>query len=154
MKNSLKSEYEACINMRIAESQIQWERYNAMLVINTIFIGLVGFTYSTDFEIPLIIKQILSPLGIILCLLWLQMTKRGFMWTTFWTEKAREIEEKYGNKQQINPFIEGKKHKDANEVTFNTRMSSYSIIVMFIIIYLLIFINNILPYICDLCRNK
>lgn len=60
MKQELKSEYDICVNMRIAESQIQWERYNAILVVNTIFIGLIGFTFSKEFNVPVLVKQLLS----------------------------------------------------------------------------------------------
>ena len=154
MKNNSKSEYDVCVNMRIAESEIQWERYNAMLVVNTIFIALIGLTFNPESVVPILVKQILPPMGIVLCLLWFQMTKRGFMWTKFWTDLARIIEEKYGNKNQINPFIEGLIHKAKNKTVINTKNASYFIICIFIGIYLIIFINNIIPYICCLCRIK
>ena len=104
------SEYKTSVNMRISEAQIQWERFNAMLVINTIFIGLIGFTFSNDFKIPIIIQKFIPLIGIFLCILWYRMTARGFMWTRFWTKEARKIEEKYCIKNQIKPFVDGKKH--------------------------------------------
>ena len=137
--------------MRIAESQIQWERYNAILVVNTIFLALIGFTFNSNSVVPIVVKQILPPLGIILCWLWFQVTKRGFMWTKFWTDLARTIEEKNGEKNQINPFMEGLIHKAKNETIINTQIASYLIIYIFISIYTVIFINNIIPYICCLC---
>ena len=146
MKNNHKSQYEACVNMRIAEGQIQWERYNAMLVINTIFMGFVGFTFSKEFNIPNLIKLTLPFLGILLCLLWLQMTQRGFMWVIFWTNKAREIEIFSGDKNSVRPFADGKKYKESHETTINTRFASYSIIAMFIGLYLLILFQNVRPY--------
>ncbi len=146
MKDNQKSEYEISVNMRISESQIQWERFNAMLVINTILIGFIGFTYSTEFKIPIFIQLFLSPMGIVLSLLWMRMTNRGFMWTKFWTDEARIIEEK--NKEQIiKPFKEGKIHKETNEVLVNTQLASKIIIYMFIVFYLLFFINKLFPYI-------
>lgn len=48
MKNQ-SVQYNAAVNMRIAEAQIQWDRYSAMLVVNTIFIGFIGFTFSSEF---------------------------------------------------------------------------------------------------------
>jgi len=154
MKTNLVSEYEACVSMRIAESQIQWERYNAMLVVNTIFIGLIGFTFSSDFNFPILVKQVLSPLGIVLCLLWFQMTKRGFMWTKFWTDLARTIEEEHEIKNQINPFVEGLIHKSRHETILKTANASYLVIFIFVSIYLIIFANNMTSYIYDLCRMK
>lgn len=140
--------------MRIAESQIQWERYNAMLVVNTIFMTLIGLTLNPNSNVPILVKQILPPLGIILCLLWLQMTKRGFMWTKFWTDLARTIEDKHGHKNQINPFVEGLIHKIKNEAFINTKIASFIVIWIFIVIYLITLIDNIFPYLCNICRIK
>lgn len=148
MKNNLNAEYEASISMRISESQIQWERYNSMLVVNTIVIGLIGFT-GGEFRIPLLVKQTLPVIGILLCLLWSQMTKRGFMWTRFWTEEARKIEDITIVDNLIKPFNDGLMHKAYNESFFNTQRSSQVIIWIFIIFYLTIFIWNICPTICN-----
>lgn len=149
MKNNLSAEYEASVSMRISESQIQWERYNAMLVVNTIVMGLIGLT-SDDFKIPFFIKQILPIIGILLCFLWSQMTKRGFMWTRFWTEEARKIEDITKDDNLIKPFNDGLMHKSYNESFFNTQLSSQVIIGIFIILYLTIFIWNICPTICNI----
>lgn len=120
MAKDSDSVYQSAVNMRIAESQIQWARYSAILVVNTIFIGLLGFTYSKEFAIPIIIQQLLPLLGIVLCLLWFRMTKRGFMWVKFWTDMAREIEEKGGDRNRLKPFVKGLKHKNSSEVIINT----------------------------------
>ena len=154
MKKNSISEYEAAINMRNSEAQIQWERFNAMLVVNTIFMTLLGLSFVNENKIPPIIRHMLPILGIFLCILWNRMTGRGFMWTKFWITKARNIEEKFGSNNQINPIIDGYKYHLQHEETFNTRQASSLIIWIFIIIYLIIFMNNVIPYICGVCSLK
>lgn len=148
MKDNQKSEYEMSVNMRIAESQIQWERFNAMLVINTILIGFIGFTYSNEFKIPTIIQLFLPPMGIFLSILWMRMTNRGFMWTKFWTDEAKKIEEK-NREKIIKPFTDGKIYKEANKILINTQLSSKVIIYLFITFYLLFFVDKLFPYILN-----
>ncbi len=139
--------------MRIAESQVQWERFNAMLVVNTILIGLIGFASRQDSNIPTIIQILFLPMSIFICILWMKMTSRGFMWTKYWTDKARKIEEEYGDKMLVKPFIEGRKHKCDNEVVFNTQRSSELIIKIFIVLYASILIYRIVPYMSVLFRR-
>lgn len=150
MKNKIDC-YGACVNMRVSEAQIQWERFNAMLVINTIFIGLIGFTFSKDFNVPSPIKELLPLLGILLSILWYKVTKRGFMWTKFWTDEAREIEKENMSENKIRPFNEGLIHKIDNKAFLNTEWSSYFIIFIFLFLYLILFINNIILLINRFC---
>lgn len=147
MKNDAEPRYQASKDMRIAESQIQWERFSSMLIVNTIFIGLLGFTYSNEFEIPIIIQFLIPVLGIVLCLLWQRMTSRGFMWVKFWTDKAREIEKKNNGNHLINPFMEGKIFKEKNLVRINTQKAASIIIAMFIILYSVDLLIRAYPYI-------
>lgn len=44
--------YSSVLDLKNSEGEIQWNRYNAMLVVNTIFIGFIGFTYNKDFSFP------------------------------------------------------------------------------------------------------
>lgn len=105
--------YIAVLSLKASEGEIQWSRYNAMLVVNTIFIGFISFVYSKDFDFPLFFRIIFwmtSLLGIFLCHSWHKMTERGFKWTQFWMRKANELE---GNIDgEINPVKEGKKLRD------------------------------------------
>jgi hypothetical protein len=109
-----------------------------MLVVNTIFIGLIGFSYSNEFRIPVLVRQALPALGIILCFLWFQMTKRGFMWIKFWISEANKIEKKYKDKKDmINPVLDGDEYRKLSTEPFTTKPSAYLVIGIFLIIYLL-----------------
>ncbi|OGH10809.1 MAG: hypothetical protein A3B38_03860 [Candidatus Levybacteria bacterium RIFCSPLOWO2_01_FULL_36_13] len=150
MKNKIDC-YGASVSMRISEAQIQWERFNAMLVINTIFIGLIGFSFGKDFIVPTPIKEFLPLFGIFLCVLWFKVTRRGFMWTQFWTETARKIEEKDVDKNQIRPFNDGLIHKIENKTLLNTSISSYLIIAIFALIYFALLLITISTFLNNLC---
>ncbi len=136
--------YSSVLDLKNSEGEIQWNRYNAMLVVNTIFIGFIGFTYNKDFSFPWFFKIIfwLTPvLGLLLCHLWYKMTERGFMWSEFWMTKANEIENQINGK--INPIKEGKKLRDIIGAGA-TKNASFIIINVFALIYVLMLINNIL----------
>ncbi len=91
----LETKYNAALELHNSECQIQWNRFSAMLVANTILIGFMGFTYSKDFVFPLFIRLFLvaSPiLGIIICIWWYKVTMKGFAWIKFWIGQMNEIE--------------------------------------------------------------
>lgn len=136
--------YSSVLNLKNSEGEIQWNRYSAMLVVNTIFIGFIGFTYNKDFSFPWFFKIIfwlIPVLGLLLCHLWHKMTERGFMWSEFWMIKANKIEGQINGK--INPIKEGEELRNilGKGVTKN---ASFMIIGIFAFIYILMFINNII----------
>lgn len=134
--------YSSTIGLKCSEGEIQWNRYNAMLVANTIIIGLISFTFNRDFNFPVGFKVIfwLTPmLGLLLCKYWYQVTDRGFIWSHFWMKKANEIENQIEG--QINPVQEGENL--ANNIGFGvTKTVSFRIIYIFAAIYALMLINN------------
>ena len=139
-----RTKYSAALSLKNSEGEIQWNRYNAILLANTIIIGLFSFVLDNNLKLSFLLNIILwaTPLfGIYLCFVWFRMTARGFMWTKFWMDKAHDIEDQiYG---EINPVQEGKKVRDIIGQEY-TKKASLSIIVIFILIYILIFINNVL----------
>jgi len=143
---NLRTKYLGSLTLYTSEGQIQWSRYNAMLIVNTIFIAVIGFAFdlSPSQNLPFLIKYALpfTPLlGIIICLLWYRMTERGFIWMKHWIQKANNLETYIGN--DVNPIKDGKDLRD--RIGGNvTQGSSYWIIGIFVGIYLLIFIGNII----------
>lgn len=134
--------YSSVLNIKNSEGEIQWNRYNAMLLANTIFITLISFSNNNSSRIFIskIMFWIMPILGLVLCHLWRQMTERGFMWGRFWMKKANEIENQIGGK--INPIQEGKKLRDVIGAGV-TRNASFMIIKIFALIYVLMIIDNI-----------
>lgn len=135
--------YTAAIALKCSEGEIQWNRYNAMLIVNTIFIGLIGFTFGKDINISQIVRFIFwfTPIfGLLICESWYKMTERGFKWTQFWMEESNKIEQQFEG--QIDPVQEGKSLRDLIGHGI-TKSASLRIINIFKLIYVLIFIGNI-----------
>jgi hypothetical protein len=136
--------YSSVIDLKNAEGQIQWSRYNAMLVVNTIFLGFIGSSYNKDFYLPdflYFVLELLPVLGLILCLCWYKMTERGFIWTQFWMKEANKIEKEVirGN---VNPVLEGEELRDIIGSGI-TKKASFTVIGIFAFIYLLISLGNL-----------
>ncbi|MFH0773549.1 MAG: hypothetical protein V1922_04540 [bacterium] len=137
--------YSSVLDTKNSEGEIQWNRYNAILVANTIFISLFTFAASNTKQ-TLILKAtlwIMPILGIVLCILWHKMTERGFIWTNFWMQKANEIENQIDG--QINPIQEGEKLRNTIGEQGMTKKAASWIIIIFILIYVLMMVGNILP---------
>lgn len=137
--------YQEALSLFRSEGQIQWNRYGAMLIINTIFIGLIGFTYSKDFYFPIFFKilfRLIPLLGLFLCHLWHQMTERGFIWMEFWISKGRELEKQIGDRDGINPINDGNDFRSKIGANVTPNAASW-IIKVFALMYFLMLIGNV-----------
>lgn len=137
--------YQAALSLFASEGQIQWSRYNAMLVVNTILVGLI--TLNRDFNFPKFfqILFLLAPIfGFILCILWHRMTDRGFVWMNHWIYEANKLEDQF--KEQRNPIQNGEELR--SKIGANvTRNSSLLIIKIIALSYFLITVVNVCPLI-------
>ena len=145
MKEDAIVKYQSALDRSAYEGNVLWSRYSAILIVNTIFIAIIGFSYSNEFDGTILqnyLFKIIAPiLGLILCYLWYQVTNRGFIWMTHWIVTARKIEEKQ-LRGEINPLIEGRelKEKIGEGVT---EKASYVIIMIISIVYAFILFSNI-----------
>lgn len=138
-KENSRVKYLTAVNLRISEGEIQWSRYNAILIVNTIFITLLGLVYSVNFKLPHFKKelQLIAPiLGLVLCYLWHRVSKRGFKWIEFWMSKARKLEVYLKDRSEINPITLGNEFRSSNKVIINTELASFYIIIIFSLIYI------------------
>ena len=135
--------YQTSLNLFSSEGQIQWRRYSAMLLINTLLFGLIGLDKNINLSksFPLVFQ--FAPLfGLILCYLWHRMTERGFIWLNHWIYEANKLEEEI--KGQTNPIQKGAelRFKIGGDVTRN---ASLLIIKIFILLYFIFSIINLGP---------
>lgn len=141
-QENARIKYSAVLSLKASEGEIQWNRYNAMLVVNTLIIGFIGFSYNEKYAYSFLIRGLLffTPLlGILLCIMWHKMTDRGFMWTKFWINKAYEIENEI--ESNINPVQDGRR---LQEITGEgvTKQFSLLIIIIFMLVYVILFLDN------------
>ena len=133
--------YQMTLNLFSSEGQIQWNRYNAMLAVNVIILGLSSFN-STSFPITLQLLYRFSPIfGLILCHLWYRMTARGFMWMNHWIIEASKLESQLEG--QIKPLQNGRelRSKTGSKVTENASLLIIKIIAFLYFVMALITIG-------------
>lgn len=131
--------YQVAIDKNISEGEILWNRYSALLVFNSILISAIGFSYQSSIKLPSIIILSLPIAGLFSCYLWFIVTLRGFQWTEHWIITARKIEEKYlrDDNLELDPISNGKNKRKEVIGWPNTRISSYILISIMVILYLL-----------------
>jgi len=110
--------YESAIQLWIYEGDVIWSKYNAMLVANSIVMGILGFAISSNsgtFPKYYIIGLVV--VGIVLCLAWYQLMKRGYDTVVYWIFSALEIEANH-----LSPTLEilqrGRKFSSGEKVEF------------------------------------
>lgn len=158
---SAKLGYEMYIQLWIYEGNSVWAKFNAMLVAN----GIV-FAAFTQIESKLTLV-LLGILGVLLCIGWYTITIRGFKAIDYWIFSARELEEQYlsssltgvkrgsdffGGKQVVFNF--GKRPKKLKMPGYsnwiNNRNSSFFIISLFAISYIIFITYNFFGMYCKL----
>jgi hypothetical protein len=151
IKNTLKPQdvsiilekYKVAIDRNVMESDVMWTRYNAMLTINSILIGGLGFIISN--ETSIFFQIIFSFIGVIISCIWLSMTSRGFQWLVFWIEEARHIEENHLKDyccEKCDPINEGYRHQKYVQ-GFKVAHTAKIIIWLFILLYSTVFISSL-----------
>lgn len=113
LKTNGRIKYQVASNIFISECGIIWSRYNAMLVFNTLLVSSIGYIYSSNLEIPIIIVWLLPIIGLISCYTWYATAYRGFGWIKYWISAANKLEEEYLSEPNdlLNPIMRGEEHK-------------------------------------------
>jgi hypothetical protein len=150
--------YQVAIEMWAHSGEEVWARFNVMLVANSIIIAVVGVALTSQRALPAL-TVLLPVVGIILCLLWLILMKRGFDYQIYYILSASELEERYlaGTVKTISrgaAFACGKEVsiQTGNGLT-NRRMgfwsrlltaqsASYFVIILFMIVYIVMLLQT------------
>ncbi len=156
-KGNARIGYQVAITLWAYEGQLVWSKFNAMLLANSIVLAVIGLAISSQRELPMF--TIGMPIaGLIFCVLWFLITKRGFDNYTYWILSARELEEQHltdvvkivsrgGNVaegKKIKLTINGK-NKDYQMSWFGrlvrVEWASYLVIAVFAVMYIIILIG-------------
>lgn len=141
MNEDIKVKYQIAINLFIHEGQVHWSRYNAMLVVNTALFALLTFN-KDSFDLKVL--SFFAPIfGLILCGLWRTMTNRGFIWMKHWMVEANKLEKQL--KGPLTPIQNGDELRLKMGEGF-TKNASIFIIKIFIVIYIILMVNNIILF--------
>ena len=117
MKENVRVGYQAAIELWIYEGQNNWQRFNAMLVANSILIATIGLSLR-DRDPLVIIAAGASFIGIMLCLMWITLTSRGADYHEYWVKSARELEVKLDS-SDVRTVDRGAQFASGNVVTFD-----------------------------------
>ncbi|MBI3241633.1 MAG: hypothetical protein HYZ49_05000 [Chloroflexi bacterium] len=93
-QDDIRTAYQSAIDMASHEGDGVWARFNVILVANSIL--LLALTTATR-QLPENWDAILSLAGIVLCIMWLLLMKRGFTYETYYVITARVLEQKLAN---------------------------------------------------------
>jgi len=145
--------YQAAVTLWAYEGNTFWSKFYAMLVANSIVIGSVAL--SNTVQNPSCVFVVGMPIfGIVLCILWLQLSERSLCNYDYWILAAREIEERFlsGSVDFVRrggDYTKGKKVKlqvsdpDRQEMRMNwlgrrprVRIAAYAVIGLFTAVYI------------------
>lgn len=116
MKNNtldvILAKYQIAMNHRTHEGDLIWQRFSSFIVGHAILFALIGqFLTSDSLTNNYVYVRLVSGAGLILSLLWLLSTIRGFETLKYWTLCLREIEEKIPKQQyDVNLYLRGEKY--------------------------------------------
>ncbi len=150
------AKYQIAINKNISESEVQWNRYNAILVFNSILLTAIGLSYQNNINLPGLIVIFFPVAGLINCCLWYSMTSRGFQWIENWISFARNIEKKYLKDVDLtlNPVLNGNDYRKKDKSWLKTEAVAKILILIIAILYFIflfyslkmIFFNKMLKH--------
>ena len=83
--------YMAAITLWTYEGNQIWSKFTAMVYANTIIFTILGLVITSDKNFP-VLQWGLPFIGMILCIAWFLLTKRGFEYYRHWILSARELE--------------------------------------------------------------
>jgi hypothetical protein len=154
--------YSAAIQLLTYEGQVSWARFNSIVTAQSIFFATIGVLIKS--ELDLIICA-LSLIGILISILWLVMTIRGFAMLKYYILCARELEEEIDPPKKdlyFNFFKRGNDFRNNKIVAFkllnsdskyhvrpdfgriiDTNWAAYLIICLFIMLYIIILFSTL-----------
>lgn len=92
--------YNAALSLITYEGSLNWSKFNAMLVANSIILAFILSSISGFFS-----SLIGSCLGLIICFCWLVITERSKVFYAYWFAKAREYERRLDS---VNTLVYGR----------------------------------------------
>jgi hypothetical protein len=139
--------YQVATSLWIYEGGLIWSKFNALLVANSIILAAIVLALTTSNGIPRLaglFSTAMPPIGIVLCWLWLSITRRSFAFHSHWIDSAREIEKRFPG-QVVTTVADGRdlaKHSRFRGLP-RVETSSYLIIGLFAVFYVILFVVGV-----------
>jgi len=94
-RDNARVKYQAAVSLVSSEGSNVWARYGHMLLINTIFVSVLGLTSNAPQPEKNWIWIGISSIGLGVCSLWWAVNDVGFRYFFYWVFAACELEERY-----------------------------------------------------------
>jgi hypothetical protein len=111
--------YEMAINLWIFQAEQGWARFNIMLFVNSIILGIIGLFITDSNPKSLWLLPLLAIVGLLLCVIWFLFMKRETEYAYYYIRSARELEEKYLS-DTVKTVSRGRLLAEGHEVTIET----------------------------------
>lgn len=86
--------YQVAISLWAAHGEQGWARFNVMLVMNSVILGVIGLAITSPRPLP-VFTLFLPIVGLFFCVIWLIFVHREAEYGHYYILSARELEEKY-----------------------------------------------------------
>jgi len=111
--------YEMAITLWIFQAEQGWARFNIMLFVNSIILGVIGLIITGSNSQALWLLPFLAIVGLFLCVIWFLFMKRETEYAYYYIRSARELEEKYLS-DPVKTVSRGRLFAEGNEITIET----------------------------------
>jgi hypothetical protein len=95
----VRTAYQVAANLYMQENTVTWARFNTIVATNTIIMAAIGIVAQHSHELFLF-ALILPIAGCLLCLVWLNIMKRGFAYHNVWRDSAYALEKQFSPRVQ------------------------------------------------------
>jgi hypothetical protein len=127
--------YNTIVSRANVEAQVVWQRYNSILIANSVILYAVN---STAMESHPRLKALLGVIGLLLCVLWGVLTWEGWhFWNTYSTMAARFRWPKIDDQVNVYEVMFDRFEQRGPRVA----IAAFFIILLFIAIYLALLIS-------------
>jgi hypothetical protein len=107
--------YQAALNLWNTQAQLASSRFSVMVVVNSVILATIGLGIAYNRSFPLFFVQVLSIVGIVLCLVWLHAHSRASEHNNYLMYSARELESYLTD--PVVTVSRGELFSEGNEVT-------------------------------------
>ena len=135
---ALTTLYNTILTVANLEATIVWQRYNSILVANSVILAVVN---TSTLENHQEVKAALEAIGLLLCAFWGALTEEGWrFWTTYSTMAARFRWPRIDDEVNVFEVMYSRFARGGQTI----RIGAVAIILLFVAIYLVLFASTLM----------
>jgi hypothetical protein len=132
-QDDARTAYQVAASLYMQENAVTWARFSIMVVASSIIVAATGTAARPGNQLYLL--AIFLPIaGLILCVIWCMMTKRGFDYHDHWREYARDLEKNFCS-ETIQTLQKADQKFRPSAPGLRARYYAYGVIFLFGVLY-------------------